>query len=493
MTTNPILPGMLALGHGYNPSTNSILTARGPVYDFDYANDSQTWTSPDSAGTYIEPNTQTTYSIPKYVNFSANFSTGYSTVQMIESRSEIEENLALTANVHGQYGLFSATIDASYSVQREHMTDYNYCSKKFDAIYWTVDIDARLPPSASFVTSLDKLPASYASAGDVATFKQFFDSHGTHVITAAQVGGSAALFTAVKKSSSLDKTTITAQVNAEYGDFFSAKGSVDYSNLDKSYVNARTSKEIVHGGDPGKVSTLQAGQGGFAEWSNSIPVEPGVIKLQLVPVGKLASDVKHGALIEAAAADYVRNANPATLHVTARSDGLPTCHVGANDVPCDAPVAQSPFGGGLHLVIIDAATLNVVTNQVALFRYDDPISPPADVIAMRKALQAATGTQFVCLHTFGTWGRFQASSASMLCALPEIVNIGGKQSTLNHVANWYANAKTIRPGFAYSVIGIPGGGGHEKLAGDLNQDGSQTVSQSLDVVNDTRKLRYVMS
>ncbi len=318
MPSHDVMPGVEALGCGFNPFDSTLTRYKPRLFEFDYAGDNQPYTDPRRAGTYKASDGKL-YSIPRGVLLSPIPAEGESKAEVFESRRQVEEKFAANASIGGGYGLFRASFSASFQVDQSRTSEYSYASKQFDASFWTLSmaadglqIDTNL--TSQLKSASGSLPSSFPSGEPREDWDTFFERFGTHYIAGCKVGGRCALTVAVQKNTKMSLEKISAQVDVEYGAFIKGGGSTALERLDKTYVESHQHWETTRGGDATLAGRLQENPEIFAKWLDSVKNNAGFTDFVLRGIWELMADENKREAVRAAFIDYCyRNSSYALL------------------------------------------------------------------------------------------------------------------------------------------------------------------------------------
>lgn len=307
MPTREQLPGIDAVGKGFNPFESDNNNFKRSLLKFDFTGDEKNYEGPDSAGTYSTPDQA--YTVPKGILINPGGPKLSETSDTFESRSQVEEAFAAKASVSGGFGLFSASVNASYNVNSKSTQDHFFSSKSSTVTLWSLSlaidlIQLRDAVSPDFVQATSTLPSGHDTSDERTQWDKFFDTYGTHFIQSCRVGGEATLSVTVQKVSGMTSQSIEADVSIEYGSYFSGKGS---ASKEKTTANYRSNKHInktFEGGDVTMQSKLEDDSGAMAEWATTISQNPASRDYGMRPIWDLFSDQVKAKAAEAAFLDY---------------------------------------------------------------------------------------------------------------------------------------------------------------------------------------------
>lgn len=314
MPTNEQLPGINALGCGFDPFDSTVTKYRRRLFDFDFAGDSEPWTGPARAGSWRSPDGRM-HSVPKGVMISPEGSSGESLAEVFESRRDVESKFAASAKVSGGYGLFRASFAASYAVDQSRTSEYSFATKRYANTLWSLGLDTGALDLKNHVgcemrRAVEALPKSFCGTDPREPWDAFFRDFGTHYIAGCAVGGTCELTVAVTKTTQMTSEKIAGQVDIEYGAFFKGEGSAALEKLDKAYAASHRHWETLRGGDTSLAGQLQTDAAALTRWSESVKTAPVPRDFVLRGIWELISDPERAKACEEAFLDYCyRNSN----------------------------------------------------------------------------------------------------------------------------------------------------------------------------------------
>ena len=308
MPTHKVLPGIDALGCGFNPFENTNGSYKPRLITLDYTGDDRPYSDAWSAGTYTAPGNRD-YSVPKGIVIDPSGSEGALDKDVSESQSEVETKLAASASVSGGFGLFRASFAANYDVDQKQVNSSSYASARMSEKKWGLSlaqnlIDTRPELDKGFVTAVSGLPKGCTSTADRQAWDKFFGNFGTHFIRGCVVGGFSELFVSVTRSETMTQSKIAAQLELQYGSYFKGGGSAERDKMDKDYREASRARTRLYGGDAGMVALMETDPGAYARWVATIADNPAVRDFGLREIWTLIKDPALQAAAKAAFADY---------------------------------------------------------------------------------------------------------------------------------------------------------------------------------------------
>jgi hypothetical protein len=313
-----------------------------------------------------------TYDVPKGIEVVQGQGSLHPTLtgsaMAFESRREVQSHFAAKAGVKGTYGGFSGAVEATFGSD----SSVNESS-------WYVLLEAILELYHMSLSSFT-LASDFSTDGDVKAmlasstfdpakpdvFFQVFSKWGTHVVTKATVGSQIDYVSTVSKSAASDKLSVEAKLNLEYkavvGDV-AANASADWSQLTKTWANARQSHLEATGGDESIMMPAEDPQFNdsfhdlYSNWVKTINANPKMIGFHLTPLSKLPGiSGPVGRAIDQAITAYTDNG----IYVEARispQDLSGLVQVSGKNIGQRSYARRS---GGAQLVVVDASNLTEV-------------------------------------------------------------------------------------------------------------------------------------
>jgi hypothetical protein len=323
---------------------------------------------PDKAGRKTFDFLGVTYSVPGFV-LPALDTTGRLIEDVGETREEIQNSFAATASVALGYGAFSGEMEASYGHEYATSSDYSYAYRNYYsrlAVLSLLQDEAQAALSDSFVQAYEALPGE-VTAATLPKFEAFFHDFGMYVTSRVSLGASLEYYSAVRKTSQLSTTEISANVKAEYRGLFAAgtfSATITDTESWKAYTANRTVSLAVSGGDPTLVAQLSnidpstASEDTcnlFTEWSQSITEAPAIADFALDGIWELIPDSTKRTLVADAFAQLQSALRPRiVVETTSEPDSKPTITIGAVISPDSEP--EHPCG--FQMVVLDRSDIS---------------------------------------------------------------------------------------------------------------------------------------
>ncbi len=340
MPTHDILPGVNALGCGFNPFDTAIEATKRRLFTFDYTGDAAPYSDASRAGTY-KSQANDTYSVPKGVMIDPAGSTGAFRSAVFQRQSDVEDSLAAEAHASGGFGLFRAEVNASYAARSEGTQSYSFASGTSEITLWTLSLARDLvevvaPLEPGMKAAMKALPRASTSAGEREAWDDFFATYGTHYISGCRVGGFCRVTAIVRKSSKMTSSTIKAQLEIEYGATFKGGGSAERSKQSKAYQENSEKQIRLSGGDTTKVGQMENDPAAYVAWTETIRKNPANRGYTLREIWKLFEDKALQAAAEAAFEDYCYRNSTYALSLSGKTSYVDVQSTKGLDLKTDA-------------------------------------------------------------------------------------------------------------------------------------------------------------
>ncbi|MEL6683599.1 MAG: MAC/perforin domain-containing protein, partial [Pseudomonadota bacterium] len=287
MPTHTILPGVNALGCGFNPFVDTATQYKPTLLTFDYAGDAAQYQNANAAGTYTDA-AETQYSVPKGVTINPGGAGSQESGDVYESRQEVEESFAAKAGVSGGFGLFSGSVNASYSTSTKATQESYFCRKWRHVSLWSlslsehlVDLNKAVDPR--FIEITKALPSGHKTEAERKKWDTFFDRYGTHYIAGCQVGGEATLTVTLQKSQKSTKQSVQADMEIAYGSYFKGTGSASRDKTSDDFRKNSHINKIFEGGKPTSVDP-ENDPNALDAWANTVIDTPASRDFTMQPI-----------------------------------------------------------------------------------------------------------------------------------------------------------------------------------------------------------------
>ncbi len=208
--------------------------------------------------------------------------------------------------------------------------------------------------SPKFNAEVERLPTTF-SHEEAHKFYRFFDLFGTDVVTSITLGGNLYFQTLVQKSKVTELEKIKIELEAEYGTFFTADGSIDDTVERKQYMESRDASVTTEGGDNNIFSGViftkpKKYDDKTNQWITSVGKKPVVVGREFKPVHAFIADDKRRIAAQTALDHYMgRYLN---VHSTWVHSSLVVGNTARRELKSDAA-----GGPGIKVRVIDRKTL----------------------------------------------------------------------------------------------------------------------------------------
>jgi hypothetical protein len=370
-------------------------------------------------------------------------------------------------NSTASYGEFSAEFHLNFEKKYTSHQDNTAAVRTLRLVFGGAKLDAvssaALTPK--FTEEVARLPAAF-SHGDAIKFYRFFDMFGTDVVTGITLGGNLYFQALVQKSKVTELEKIKVELEAEYGLFFTADGSIEDTVERKQYMESREASVTTEGGDndifsdaiftkPKKYSDKTG------KWTTSVEKKPVVVGREFKPIYAFIADKDRRIAAQTALEHYL--GRYLAVHSTWRHSSLTV----GNAAPQE-PKAGAAGNPGIRVRVIDRRTLQgrneyftapaIGSAASDITRFWDGFKSGVDGMGLANAI-VLLATEF--------WPR-----ESRYCPPDHIIDFlsrecGGSTATLHR---WRDDALACVPcpyaGASYGLIGYGRGTSHDK-GGDV--------------------------
>ncbi|MGB1015401.1 MAG: MAC/perforin domain-containing protein, partial [Nannocystaceae bacterium] len=214
-----------------------------------------------------------------------------------ESWDRFESQLGLDASAAVGSGSFSVSATASSNKSLRSEEEAYYAVRSSFVPLWKVYIPDQRQCLAELADP--DIPAPF-DPKHRHIYDAFFQSHGSHYVRGAWVGGKSMLVFTVTKSTNLNKEDIQAGIKASFG---SASGSVQGKQA-KSREKLLSSSQctvIGKGGNEVQLAAMSSlDQEAYNTWLSTIPQNPQVIELDVAGIWNLVGDRAKSEALQAA-------------------------------------------------------------------------------------------------------------------------------------------------------------------------------------------------
>jgi hypothetical protein len=287
----PVLPGLNAIGYGYDVLGRyaDVKSCMQPLFDF----------GPNDAAVSVNENQYSYPSQSKLAVLPINQSNNDTVVG--ESRSEYTKSLDVDTKLSGDYGFFEASMEIDFSSQSVETNDTSFITVRWVSELWRMS----LPPVPDKSLLLPSFLADLEGPEQLDP-AALFTRYGTHYVSSCTVGGRADYSSSIATStfSSIKTLTIAAQMSYD-----SIRGSISASNkttyqtqIDTFNENSE-SRSNTQGGDNALGRDVLNGQSAFDVWADTIPTMPDMVDFNqssLVEIWTLCSSPDRAEQLQAA-------------------------------------------------------------------------------------------------------------------------------------------------------------------------------------------------
>jgi hypothetical protein len=298
-SADTLLPGCMYLGLGYDLAGSFVIQGvQGMARLFD--------TGQPGPVEYAE------WSVP--VNVRAD-TVGELAVEtkVFESRADLAQSFAVRAGLKVGYMGFSGSVSASFESIAKQLSEYFYGMSSYYSTGYEVRLDqatmSHAAPEVLADPDFTDLPETYNpnDQQNQSAFFRFFDKYGTVFVSSVRMGGRLFYNAWIDKSHRMTATDVQTAMKAEYAAVFNANAAVNWTTVDKRWVNNRQSSIQALGGDPTTLKGLSDPKEGdsyetqYSAWVDSVPTNPAPVSFGLTDIAILFSGSKADAVRQAAA------------------------------------------------------------------------------------------------------------------------------------------------------------------------------------------------
>lgn len=261
-----VLPGVEAIGAGYNPFMGYASADHITVQLFDWANAEKKQVSfmPD-------------YEVPRVIDAQQDDRATYNNTTGT-SIDSYQSNLATSVNVEGGFNYFSGSLNVDFSEQSLRRSESAFSRIQQSITLWSLRLavtnNLRDQLRADVRDTLDQLPL------EPGRVTEFFNFYGSHFLTGIVMGGSATLASATNKLEVSRAFSIKAIAKASYEGLtgqLSTSDEAKYKSAMESFNQTSESHQFVVGGDGVKAASAFSGKEGFDAWKGSVGTSPNFI------------------------------------------------------------------------------------------------------------------------------------------------------------------------------------------------------------------------
>lgn len=258
----PVLPGLGAMGYGYNVEGQYANTHSCTQSLFDFGpNDSIKTVSGGKS-----------YAFPSKAGLSIlEMNESIFTTVSGKDIASYSESLNTSTSLKGNYGFFSASLDIDYNSEQQSNTENEFVTIRNIIQLWSIKL-----PSIDQLKNLLRPEVKADLEGQHAvTCEDVFNKYGTHFVKEAIIGGRSDYSSSINKSTFKDIKELTIAAKMSYE---SLNGSLSAENKTKHKTEINTFQEKANtsirtvGGNPvlGGQNVLNGAEK-FSEWAASVP------------------------------------------------------------------------------------------------------------------------------------------------------------------------------------------------------------------------------
>ncbi|MBM3116934.1 MAC/perforin domain-containing protein [Jeongeupia naejangsanensis] len=259
-----VLPGVEAIGLGYNPFLGYATVNSGTVQLFDWANTKMKKVS-------FNPG----FVVPEIVDVQQNDSASYTNVTG-STIAEYQKNLATSVAIEGRYNFFSGSLSTDYEEN-----SLRNAESEFSRIQQSINLWSLRLPSVKALRDL-MLPYLRAQLDQLdvknpGAISRYFDTVGSHFLTGIVMGGRAVLASSTNKLKVKRDYSVSVVAKASYEGLtgqLSAEAKAKYGESISSFTQYSNTHQEVLGGDGTKAQAVFSGKEGYQAWVDSVGTSP---------------------------------------------------------------------------------------------------------------------------------------------------------------------------------------------------------------------------
>ncbi|WP_248920570.1 MAC/perforin domain-containing protein [Pseudomonas entomophila] len=259
-----VLPGVEAIGLGYNPFLGYAGVGSGTVQLFD-------WNNAKKKKVSFKPE----FVVPEIVDVQQNDSASYTNISG-NTVTEYQRSLAVSVAIEGKYNFFSGSLSTDYDENSLRNAENEFTRIQQSINLWSLRLpsvkslrDLMLPHMRE---QLDELDVKNPSA-----ISRFFDRVGSHFLTGIVMGGRAILAASTNKLKVKRDYSVSVIAKASYEGLtgqLSAEARTKYGESMSSFTQYSSTHQEVRGGDGTKAHGVFEGKAGFQAWVDSVGTSP---------------------------------------------------------------------------------------------------------------------------------------------------------------------------------------------------------------------------
>ncbi|NWD06553.1 MAC/perforin domain-containing protein [Pseudomonas gingeri] len=366
-------------------------------------------------------------------------------------------------NTTASYGEFSAEFHLNFEKKYTSHQDNTAAVRTLRLVFGGAKLDAVSAATLSpkFTTEVARLPTVF-SHEEAHKFYRFFDMFGTDVVTSITLGGTLYFQALVKKSKVTELEKIKIELEAEYGIFFTADGSIDDTVERKQYMESRDASVTTEGGDNDIFSDAiftkpKKYDNKTNQWVASVGKKPVVVGREFKPVHAFIADDKRRIAAQTALDHYM--GRYLSVHSTWSYSSLTVGNMKRRELASDAVCSPA-----IKVRVIDRKTLEGREQHFAAPAIGSAVSDINQFWNAFKSDVESMGLEHVIvLLATEFWPR-----ESRYCPPDHIIaflknKCGGSEATLHR---WRDDSLRCVPcpyaGISYGLIGYGNGTSHDK-------------------------------
>lgn len=396
-----VLPGVEAIGAGYNPFLEYASADSITVQIFD-------WSKAGQKPVSFNPK----YVVPSVVDVQQSDSATYTNVSG-RSINTFQSSLSNLVSVGGGYNFFSGSLSVEYTSQSLTKAENEFTRIQQSISLWSLRLgvtpELRNYLSDSFRTYLDALPLTETAA------RELFERYGSHFLTGIVMGGRAVMSSATNKLTVDHNYSVDVVAKASYEGLTGQLSVEDRTKYQQSMNSFNYSSETSHfvvGGDGVLAASAFSGKQGFDAWKGSVGQQPDFVNfVSTIPLAEIWRLCKTDAQRNFLADFYARVWAPEQSRLRQRYanylDSLVVITGGSSTIEPPAGYTKIPYdlnagaGGDYIYLCFHAEPFRAVgTNkdciaEVRIIYDNDPV--PAGFIKLPQDLNKGAGGAYVYL------------------------------------------------------------------------------------------------
>lgn len=421
------LPGVEAVGAGYNPFLQYASTSSITHQIFDWSN---------AATKKVEIKGKQ-YLVPEIVDVQSDGIAYYSNSSG-ESINTFQSSLSTEVNIAGSYNYFSGSLSTEYSETSLTKSENSFSRIQQSINAWSLRLgiagDLRANLREDFRHYLDTLPRTAAGA------EELFGNYGSHFLTGIVMGGRAVLASATNKLTVDHTYSISVTAKAAYESLtgqLSAEEKTKYQQSIESFNSSSETNQYAIGGlQPQRAFD---GKEGFDEWSRSVSDAPDFVdfvpSIPMAEIWRLCADAEQAAFLQ----DYFNSTWAPRVSEQCQLysdwvDELAAVMGGSADVPPPNGYYKIPFdlndgAGGKYIYLCkhtakyDHRSSNQTCINDIKIIFGKNASAPAGYTKLPQDLNAGAGGKYIYLC-------YRTAPYSNTEAIKDVTVIGSKDANV---------------------------------------------------------------